>query len=226
MISTAILLSQLPFFAGMSPNMLAPLQAACRSVKLERGEVLFRRGDRGKEMFIIESGAIRIWIDDEKGREIHLATLGENQIIGELEIIDGKPRSASAQATEPTLLIALPRDAFFEQIGNYPGMAIQLLTALSERLRHNNEMQVQARGVVAPDERLANLLRMLHSNSPNGEIKGFNIQNIAHLLDIDVPDVQRILEQWQRDGSIQFVNDNTLAVRQPAALQPIGAVRR
>lgn len=210
-VSTGQLLSQIPMFAGLAPQVLAPLQMACRSVRLERGDILFHRGDKGHEMYIIESGKMRIWMETPDGRELELAEIGENEVLGELEIIDGKSRSASAQAMVPTRLIALPREAFFTQMGNYPGMAVHLLTVLSERLRQNNERQLMDRATYTDKTRLVKLLLLLSQETQDSVlIQNPDPQLIGELLGISTAQVDHFLDELAAEGSITRLDAATI----------------
>lgn len=220
--TTTILLGNIPMFANLPPAVLAPLQAACHSVRLERGEVLFHFGDKGREMYIVETGNIRIWVKADDGHEIHLADLGENQVLGELEMIDGKARSASATATEPTRLIALPRDALFQQLGQNPGMALHLMVSLSERLRASNVQQMQMRASLAPAEkRLAGFLLTISENSHDMRIKQFRLDATAKILGITPAVLQQLLQDWITQEVIGAPNDNEIDLYKPEVLQQI-----
>ena len=200
----SISLADVPLFAGLTPEMLAPLQATCRPVSLERHEILFRQGDRGKDMYIIVSGKLDIWTENEDEHRLHLATLGPTEVVGELEIIDGKPRSANARALEPTQLIALARDAFFAHLGQYPGMAVHLMTILSERLRQNNLMQMQLHREHRPHARVAQLLLLL---AGDGQEISIQPQKAAYILGMETAALERILNELAADGAISAEND-------------------
>lgn len=211
-LSTAQLLGHIPMFAGLAPQVLAPLQAACRSLRLERGDILFKRGERGHEMYIIESGRMRIWIEAPDGRELELAELGEHEVLGELEMIDGKSRSASAQALEATHLIALPRDALFTQMGNYPGMAVHLMTVLSERLRKNNERHFIERSTFAPESRLAGLLLLLAEEVSYAPIALPDSHTLAPVLGLPAEEVEAALARLIEAGSVESNPNHTLRI--------------
>ena len=197
--------------------MLAPLQATCRQVSLERHDFLFRQGDRGNEMYVIVAGQLDIWTESEDEHKLHLATLGPTEVVGELEIIDGKPRSANARALEPTQLIALARDAFFDHIGQYPGMAVHLMTILSDRLRQNNLLQMQLHRTHRPTTRVAQLLLMLAGDSQQIDLQS---QQAACILGMEVVALERILSELQVDGAI-LLQDNTISISDPQRLHNI-----
>ena len=209
-----ISLADVPLFEGLTPDTLAPLQATCRQVTLESNDILFRQGDRGNEMYIIVAGLLDIWTENDAAHKLHLATLGPPEVVGELEIIDGKPRSASAKALQPTRLIALARDAFFDHIGNYPGMAVHMMTILSERLRQNNAMQMELHRTHRPDARIAELLLLLAQE--RGQMTQ-PIPKLARILGMEESALTRLLNEFEANGAISRKADR-LTIIDPKSL--------
>lgn len=212
-------LSKVPLFAGISPDVLAPLFATCRHVRLEKREFLFREGDKGKEMFIIESGQLRIWKQNPDGYELELALLGPNEVVGELEVIDGKPRSAHAQATEYTELIALTRESLFNHIGMYPGMASHMLVILSERLRRNNQLQMELHRTHKPTARVAQLLLLSCDEKGHLLKPKLNLPEMAYVLGMETTALERILSEFEIQGAIRMTSTDQLVITNFAALQ-------
>ncbi len=105
-------------------------------VELADGEVLFRRGDPGDAFYLIESGKIRIFTIDEGGQEITLNTLREGEAIGELALMDDRPRSASACALGRTVLNRLSREDFLAGVQASPELSRRIVRLLSQRTRH------------------------------------------------------------------------------------------
>lgn len=209
---STISLTDVPLFQGISPETLAPLWMTCRHVQLERHQVLFHEGDKGNEMYIIEDGEIRIWKENEDGHKLELATLGATEVVGELEIIDGKPRSANAQAVAQTRLVALQRDDFFDHLGMYPGMAVHMMVILSERLRRNNELQLQLHRQYQPTLRVAQLLYLLANAENQVAMSSEARAHMAFVLSMETESLERILQQWQQQQLIEFVDQSTLRI--------------
>jgi CRP/FNR family cyclic AMP-dependent transcriptional regulator len=95
-------LAAIPFFGGLDPDALERLAASMRSRRFRRGEVIFHIGDPGDALFAIISGEVKITLPAETGEEAILATLRPGDVFGELALLDGAPRSASATALTPT----------------------------------------------------------------------------------------------------------------------------
>src|SRR5215204_4106209 len=115
-------LASIPFFGGMEADALERLAATMRSRRFRRGEVIFHIGDPGDALFVIVTGEVKISLPSETGDEAILATLRDGEVFGELALLDGAPRSASASALMPTETVILPRDRFRELIATEAGV--------------------------------------------------------------------------------------------------------
>lgn len=128
-------LSGIPFFGGLDPVALERLAASMRARRFRRGEVIFHIGDPGDALFVIVSGDVKISLPSETGDEAILATLRPGDVFGELALLDGAPRSASATALGPTETVVLPRDRFRELLGTEAGFRDALLASIAGELR-------------------------------------------------------------------------------------------
>jgi CRP/FNR family transcriptional regulator len=212
--------TDIPLFANLAPDVLGHLYYSCHTRKLETREILFHEGDHGNNMYIISSGRIRIWVNTSSGHEVDLAVLGPNEVLGELEIFDGKPRSASAQALEYTLLVALPREAIFDAIGRNPAMAVHMITILSGRLRNNNLMRIQERSETTLMQKLARLLLIMGESLPDRFIPLFNYSQAIQLLEADAALTRDMLNKLETDGAIAM-NDGSITLLDTAKLHHI-----
>lgn len=97
------------------------------------GELVFAEGDSGDEMFGIVRGAVRL---EAHGREI--AVLGPDDTFGEMAIVDGSTRMATAIATEPSELAVIDRRQFLFLVHETPTFALQVMSSMAERLRHES----------------------------------------------------------------------------------------
>src|SRR5689334_2205838 len=99
-----------PLFASLDDEAAVRLRGLLRVSAVTRGAPLFRAGDSGDAMYLIERGAVRISVRDESGQEIILAELGRGDFFGEMALIDGKRRSADAVVIDDARLAVLSRD--------------------------------------------------------------------------------------------------------------------
>lgn len=141
-------LAGFPLFQSMSE---ADLQAVARVLQVreyEPAEIVFERGDRGDAMFLIRRGQVRIFMTDADGNDVTFRTYGPQQIIGEFSLIDGQPRSASADAYDLAQLLILERGDFTALLRDHPLIGIEMMRALAERLRYGTRALEKAASAV------------------------------------------------------------------------------
>jgi CRP/FNR family cyclic AMP-dependent transcriptional regulator len=138
------LLQEVPLFAGLDDAEQRELNARLRRRRYRKGEMVFLRGDLGRDLFLIESGAVKICLTTEDGKEMTLALLSPGEFFGELALLDGEPRSSDAVAMEATQCLLLERADFLQFVEEHPRVAHRVMEVLSRRLRDNNQL-VQAR---------------------------------------------------------------------------------
>jgi CRP/FNR family transcriptional regulator, cyclic AMP receptor protein len=106
------------------------------------GECLFREGDAGTEMYVIRDGAVRV-TKTVAGKEMELATLGRGDFLGEMALLEGMPRDASAHALGETTVLAIGQGGLLMRIRRDPTFALELLNRLSGRVRELNGRLLQ-----------------------------------------------------------------------------------
>ena len=113
-------------------------------------EVIFEENSTGNEMYIVHSGRVRLFKQDEMGEKITLAIIEEGGFFGEMTLIDGSPRSTTAVAEEDTRLIALDRPKFLYMIQQQPMFVFTIMHALCDRIREANLLLAKAKGEEVP----------------------------------------------------------------------------
>ncbi len=149
------LLSKIALFESLTSEDLDTLTLQLEEVIFEEGDVIFRQGDEGSSLFIIEEGAVEIGYGEGKGRVV-LATLFNGQYFGELSLFDGSPRSATATALKHSELIRLDRADLVDFVNKKPAAALRIIAEMGERLRQTNELMSRrvSRDVVSEAEEL------------------------------------------------------------------------
>jgi CRP/FNR family transcriptional regulator, cyclic AMP receptor protein len=133
-------LRSVPLFASLDDEAAARLRGLLKPELRTAGGVLFRQGEAGGAMYLIEGGRVRIHLRDEDGDEVTLAELAAGDFFGEMAILDGKPRSATATVAEDARLAVLSREHFHAFLRHSPEVALSMLAALADRLRRTDEM--------------------------------------------------------------------------------------
>lgn len=106
-------------------------------IRVAKDTVLFRQGDPGQEMFVIAAGGIRLTLGSN-GYETHIATLGPGEFFGELSLLTGAPRTATARAIEDSVLLVISRDVFATMLQDDLELVSGMLHEIGERLSFAN----------------------------------------------------------------------------------------
>src|SRR5262245_25272902 len=129
-------------------------------------ESIIAHRDSGRDVFFLLEGRARVTLFSESGREIAYRDVGPGEIFGELAGIDGKPRSASVVATEPTRAARLPETAFREMVSSHPVFAWALLSHLSAQLRRMTDRVFEYSTLVVRKRLILELLREAAESEP------------------------------------------------------------
>jgi CRP/FNR family cyclic AMP-dependent transcriptional regulator len=134
-------LRQVPLFESLDDDAAKQLCELLETLDCEAQKVMFRAGDAGDAMYLIERGKVRIYVQATDGHEVTLTDLGRGDFFGEMALLDGQRRSANAIVAEDARLAVLSREHFLSFImGGNPNVALEMLTALANRLRHTDEL--------------------------------------------------------------------------------------
>ena len=138
--TSAELLQNVPFLAGLSDEDRAALSAAIARRRYRRGDIIMQKEEPGHALFIVEKGAVRIYVPSAQGNDLILAVLGPGDFFGDLSLLDGRPRSASASVSTEATLLMLERVDFIALLTQRPAAAMAVLEAVAGRLRETDEM--------------------------------------------------------------------------------------
>jgi CRP/FNR family cyclic AMP-dependent transcriptional regulator len=221
----ATTLAAVPLFSGLDEASLDSVGRGMRARRFRRGEVIFHLGDPGDALFVVMSGAVKITLPSETGDEAILATLRPGDFFGELALLDGAPRSASAAALEPTETLVLPRDRFRELIATEPAIRDALLHALAKELRrltlHVEELHfLDIAGRLAA--RLARLSDEQGRPQPDGSIRldaPITQSDLASMVGCTRQSVNKLLGLFVDDGLIRLERDAIIIVNLDALVR-------
>ncbi len=161
--------------------------------KVPAGTVLFHEGDHGEEMYIIQSGKVKI-SKRLRGVEKTLAMLEKGEFFGEMAILNDKPRSATAEVVEDSGLLVIDRKTFDSLIRSNVEIAIRFIKRLAERLREADE-QMEALMIKDNTSRLMTVLaRKLKEQKKPGAFS-MGIDELAGLAGIDRAQAKTTLEK-------------------------------
>jgi CRP/FNR family transcriptional regulator, cyclic AMP receptor protein len=127
-------LKGIPIFSYLSKKQLDEVARHADEIDVEAGHVIAKEGSRGHDLFVIVSGSATV---SRQGEAI--ATLRPGDFVGEMSLLDGKPRSATVIADEPMALLVIMAREFEPLLLHIPELGVQLLKAMAQRLRSADE---------------------------------------------------------------------------------------
>jgi CRP-like cAMP-binding protein len=120
----------LAFFEGFSDADLDRVAQLADDVEIEAGELLIDQGRVGQECYVIESGQAEVFVGEE-----HLVTVGPGSMVGEMALVDRRPRTATVVATTPMALLAFDTKAFQKLLSEMPKAEERVYALLATRLK-------------------------------------------------------------------------------------------
>ena len=133
-------LRAVPLFASLDNEAAVQLSRFLSLRDYPSSTVVFRNGDPGDSMYLIDLGKVRISLTDADGHMITLAELERGDFFGDMSMLDGHGRSADATVLEDARLAKLTREDFLSFIKHDPRVTLEMLTALTRRLRHTDDL--------------------------------------------------------------------------------------
>ncbi len=207
-------LAAIPFFAGLDADALGRVAAGMRARRFRRGEVIFHIGDPGDALFVIVAGEVKISLPSDTGDEAILATLPQGAVFGELALLDGAPRSATATALGPTEIVVLPRDRFRELIANEAAVRDALLASIAGELRRLTTHVEELHFLDITGRLAARLVRLAQDGgTPAGADgatrlrKNLTQADLAAMVGCTRQSVNKLLGQFTDDGLIRLDRD-------------------
>jgi len=131
-----LLLRNIGIFSGLAVSELGAIAAVTEERVFEEGETVILEGDPGEKVFLIVDGEVAVFKKGDGETEIRLDTMGRGDYFGEMALFEEAKRSATIRTTRRSRFLVLHKQEFNELVREYPGIALQICTALSHRLRH------------------------------------------------------------------------------------------
>jgi len=208
-------------FNGLDKVELRRLAGIAREVTLAPGAILFEQGEESDGLYIVIAGIVRIYLTADDGREATISLLEDGEMIGEIALLDGLPRSAGAAALTETRLLFIPHAPFIELLDGSPRLSRQIMLMLCERLRAANKQVDQA---IFHDLRYRLLVLLRQIAVIHGRIE----KDVA-VVDLDVTQgmlaqmlgasreaVNKQLRALAREGSLSMEGHQIRVLKQPA----------
>ncbi|HEX5610239.1 MAG TPA: Crp/Fnr family transcriptional regulator [Solirubrobacterales bacterium] len=204
--SAVELLKSVTLFADLEEGELERFSHVAVPRSFPAGTRVFHEGDNSDACYIVKEGSFRVTREHSDGRAITLATLGPGEIFGELAMLDGDKRSASAEALTDGELLALPAGDVRSLLARHPEIALKLVAGLVRRLRAANVRLTKQSFQTVPS-RVAGILAQLSregQDNGSGEVTiRMNQTDLAQLAGTSRESVSRFLAELERAGVVR-----------------------
>ena len=221
--SASATLRDVPFLAVLPAADLGELAGRMHPRRYRAGAAIFHREDPGSTLHIIRSGRVKLVLASPEGREVTVQILGPGDFFGELALLDGGPRSASAVALEPVTTLTLDRAPFIATLERHPEVAGKLLAILGDRLRRTDELISDILFLDLP-ARLAKQLLALADEHGSAGAAGIRIDlrlsqsELAAIVGATRESVNRCLNAYADRGLVALDRD-AITILDPEALR-------
>ncbi len=202
------LLKETELFGALDEAAVQQVAERARTRTYSKGQLVFYQGDLAASLFVMVDGLVKVFVTSENGDEMTLVTLRPPDMFGELSLLDGGSRSASAEAVEKTTVLELGRDTFLEILKDQPQMTDILLRTMGGALRRLTE---QAADFVFLDlhGRVAKLLVGMADDRGVRSSQGVELDlqltqsDLASIVGGSRQSVNQILRSFERRGYVE-----------------------
>ena len=221
------LLARHVLFRNAAPSLLDGLVRFATVRHLRAGEEIFAKGDPGQSLQGVLAGRICIYTVSPENEEVFLNILEPGEIFGEIALMDGGPRTASARAMSDADLLQIHRDHFLPYLRQYPELALSMMPVLCSRIRMNVEFIEDAVFLHLP-ARLAKRLLALGDTHGVEDSRGLRIrlklsqQDLAHMIGATRERVNKELGLWRERGWIT-IDDGMIVLCDRARLTQVAS---
>jgi CRP/FNR family transcriptional regulator, cyclic AMP receptor protein len=205
--SAVELLRSVALFADLEEGELERFSHVAVPRSFPAGTRVFHEGDSSDACYIVSDGSFRVTREHSDGRAITLATLGPGEIFGELAMLDGDKRSASAESITDGTLLALPANDVRNLLSRNPEIALKLVAGLVRRLRQAN-MRLSRQSFQTVPSRVAGILAQLSRDGQDDDETAevtirMNQTDLAQLAGTSRESVSRFLAELERAGVVR-----------------------
>jgi len=200
------LLKNIPIFEGLSNDDIGYLTERAATRTYPKGAIIVNKGDEGSSLYLIQSGSVKAYLSDDKGKEVVLSSPGPGEYFGELALFDEAPRSASVAALETCKVMIISKTMLRAALLERPQIAAALLKRLAARIRALTENV----GALALLDVFGRLVAMLYSlakpaeNGPQVIDQKLTQQDLASRIGASREMVGRILQDLVKGGYIEI----------------------
>ncbi|MGB6352512.1 MAG: Crp/Fnr family transcriptional regulator [Steroidobacteraceae bacterium] len=206
-------------FRGLPPATLEQIARLCVRRTYERNAVIFSQSDPGDALYGVVTGRVRISASSASGREVFLNIMEPGDTFGEIALLDGHPRTASASATAPSDLLIVTREQFLGLLAREPRLAEHLLRLLCTRLRWVSGFAEESALLSVPARLARRLLSLgkLHGHETRAGIElKVSQDEMARFLGLSRQIVNQYLQTWKAQRWVDLGRGRIMILDGPA----------
>lgn len=210
-----------PVFAALPGKEIQALAAVATAEAYRTRQYVFMEGDPARWFCMVSAGRVKIFRHARTGKEVVLELLGPGEPFGAVAVIEKRPYPASAQATEPSVVVKVPQTPIVELAERHPSLIKEMALMISRRLR-DAHASVTSLAVDPVEARLAAALLRLAREGARGA-RGIALpfqltrQSLADMTGTTVETTIRIVSRWLKQGLVED-RDGRFVLRNPDAL--------
>jgi len=194
-------LRSMPIFESLSVERLVPIARVAVFRKVPRGSTILRAGDRTDFVYFVLSGALKVLVSDEEGREVILSNLGPGEFFGEMGVLDDNPRSATVAATTPCELVVISKADFKRCLAENFDVSLYIMRSLVKRLR-TADRKIESLALMDVYGRVARLLEE-DADGQQVVMRKISKQDIAKMIGASREMVSRVMKDLSLQGLIE-----------------------
>ena len=210
------LLSSIPFFEHIDHDTSVMLRSKMQSRKFRKGQPIFNQGDPGDSLFLVSTGRVKLFTENEHGEQLTILLCGEGDCFGEMAVLDGGARSASAEALEATETWVVTRNTFVDLIRQQPDISLNLISFLCSKLRVDLDRMEEFIFLDAYHRTGRQIIRMASEGGEGEFTVNITQDELARLVGSSREQVNRVLRDLSSMGHIAIsrgkikINDKTV----------------
>jgi len=204
-----------PLFPGIAPDELTRIAKAMARRRYRRHEVIFHEGDPGDSLHVLVEGRVKISRESRDGEEAIVALLRPGDAFGDLVLLDGAPRSATATAVEPTETLAMSRATFADLVDGGSPFRWSLLAGVAQRVRRLTDQLAEVHFLDLSGRLAHQLTRLAEEGSPSATAevrldRSITQSDLAAMVGGTRQRVNQILGEFADEGLVEVDADGLL----------------
>jgi CRP/FNR family transcriptional regulator/CRP/FNR family cyclic AMP-dependent transcriptional regulator len=207
------LLRKVSLFNKLTDDQLDLIAFFCKRIFVDPGTLLFREKEVGTGFYVVVSGSVKIFTTGANGEEKILAVMQAGDSFGEMSLIDGMPRSASARTVEKSVLLKISKEDFYKVLSENFDITLGIMQELCQRLRDTNE---HVRDLTFLDTRTRVLKQLILMANRNGVRQGhqitlrvvLNYDELAQLAGVKRNDIMMVIRELEQKGILTVTPDS------------------